>query len=301
MRELRRRGRWVLSGVAAFAPSCCSRSAGNSLAHYRGWSVPRMEPAALSAEARAPTTGSPKPAGDGPFPTALLYSGCDGPKDNLERWAAMLNAHGWAAIIVDSHGPRGFSDYEVWRLICAGQMFMGSERAGDVLVSIDDARRMPFVDPDRLVLIGASHGGWAIMDLLALDPPRAAALQPRARCPTPRDGGPARRRRRDDPALSLLRHRPTAPRATAGAGRSRRCSCSARTTRSPTAGRLPRIADRARAPRGVPVETLCSRGVTHGFDQEERAALSTLVFDEAATEEALDRGAAFLDGLRTAR
>ena len=49
---------------------------------------------------------------------------------------------------------------------------MGSERAGDVLVSLADARRMPFVDPDRLVLIGASHGGWAIMDLLALDPPR---------------------------------------------------------------------------------------------------------------------------------
>ena len=53
--------------------------------------------------------------------------------------------------------------------------------------------------------------------------------------------------------------------------------------------------------RGVPVETLLLSGVTHGFDQQERAALSTLVFDEAATEKALDRGAAFLDGLRTAR
>ena len=83
----------------------------------------------------------------------------------------MLNARGWAAIIVDSHGPRGFSDYEIWRLICAGQLFMGSERAGDVLVSLDDARRMAFVDPRRIALIGASHGGWAIMDLLALDPP----------------------------------------------------------------------------------------------------------------------------------
>ncbi len=37
---------------------------------------------------------------------------------------------------------------------------------------MDDARRMPFVDPARLVLIGASHGGWAIMDLLAIDPPK---------------------------------------------------------------------------------------------------------------------------------
>ena len=96
----------------------------------------------------------------------------DGPKDNVVRWAEMLNAHGWAAIIVDSHGPRGFSEHEAWRLVCAGQLLMGAERAGDVLVSIDDARRMPFVDPDRIALIGASHGGWAIMDLLALDPPR---------------------------------------------------------------------------------------------------------------------------------
>ena len=84
----------------------------------------------------------------------------------------MLNARGWAAIIVDSHGPRGFLDYEVWRLICAGQLFMGSERAGDVLVSIYDARRMPFVDPERMVLIGASHGGWAIMELLAFEAAR---------------------------------------------------------------------------------------------------------------------------------
>ena len=52
---------------------------------------------------------------------------------------------------------------------------------------------------------------------------------------------------------------------------------------------------------GVPVETLMLAGVTHGFDQEHRAALSTLVFDEAATEIALARGSAFLDGLRTAR
>ena len=56
---------------------------------------------------------------------------------------------------------------------------------------------------------------------------------------------------------------------------------------------------------GVPVETLMLAGVTHGFDQEERAALSTLVFDEAATAETLARGMDFLaklgPGLRTAR
>ena len=139
--------------------------------------LPRLDRAAAGArrslgEARPLLPAINRPDGPGPFPTALLFSGCDGPKDNLERWAAMLRSIGWASIIVDSHGPRGFSDYEIWRLVCAGQLFMGSERAGDVLVAIDDARRMRFVDPDRIVLVGSSHGGWAIMDLLALDPPR---------------------------------------------------------------------------------------------------------------------------------
>ena len=80
-----------------------------------------------------------------------------------------FDSAGWAAIAVDSHGPRDFVDSDIWRLICAGQLLMGSERAGDVLVSIYDARRLPFVDPDRLALVGASHGGWAIMELLAFE------------------------------------------------------------------------------------------------------------------------------------
>jgi len=286
-----------LGAIAAFAAFVLLAVGGNSLAHYRGWSVHRMEPAALSAKLR-PYYRIARPAGEGRFPTALLYSGCDGPKDNLERWAAMLVAHGWAAIIVDSHAPRGFSDHEVWRLICAGQMFMGSERAGDVLVSLDDARHMRFVDPDRIALVGASHGGWAIMDLLALDPPAGLPFNLSA-LPDPRE---------EDPLAGVVGTILLYP------------YCGTANRAAPDGWRRPlptlfvlseddAIADpddclrivSALERRGVPVETLLLSGVTHGFDQQERAALSTLVFDEAATEKALDRGAAFLDGLRTAR
>ena len=267
--------------------------AGNSLGRYRGWMVPKLEPAALSAML-APYYRVSRPPGDGPFPTALLYSGCDGPHDNLPRWAAMLNAHGWAAIVVDSHGPRGLADHEKWRLVCAGQLLMGSERAGDVLVSIDDARRMPFVDPARLVLIGASHGGWAIMDLLALDPPKRLpfnlAALPADAPPDPLAGvagvvllypycGRAARSRPDGwtrpvPALFLLSEddiiAPSAP-------------CRA-------------IAARMQA-RGMPVRVESFAGVTHGFDQQDHAAFSTLAFDAAATDRALAAAAGFLDGL----
>ena len=291
------RGKWVVAGVGAFLALVLLAVAGNSLAHYRGWSVHRMAPAELSAKLR-PYYRVFRPPGEGRFPTALLYSGCDGPQDNLERWAAMLNARGWAAIVVDSHAPRGFSEYDVWRLICAGQMFMGSERAGDVLVSIDDARHMPFVDPDRIALVGASHGGWAIMDLLALDPPRRLPFNLSA-LPDDRDA---------DPLASVVGTILLYP----------YCGSANRAARDGWRRPLPTlfvvseddaIADpddclhvvRRLEAHGVPVQTLILSDVTHGFDQKERAPLSTLVFDEGATEAALGRGASFLDGIRTAR
>jgi dienelactone hydrolase len=263
----------------------------NTLRGPMGWSMAAHSPVAL-AETLAPAYRITRPEGAGPFPTALLFSGCDGPKDNVVRWGEMLNANGWAAIIVDSHGPRGFSDYEVWRLVCAGQLFMGSERAGDVLVSIADARAMRFVDPDRMVLIGSSHGGWAIMDLLALDPPRRLptnlATLPRGSAPDPLAGvvgaillypycGQANRARRDGwrrpiPTLFLL---------------------SADDAIAPS-GPCLRIAERLEA-HGLPVETVMFEGVTHGWDQQDRSPLSPLEFNPEATAKAMAIARDFLD------
>jgi dienelactone hydrolase len=280
-----RRGRawWALVVAAAAGALLLLVVAGNSLARYRGWTTPKLAAAALS-EKLAPYYRVMAPAGDGPFPTALLFSGCDGPRDNLERWGRMLNAQGWAAIVVDSHGPRGFSDHEIWRLVCSGQLLMGSERAGDLLVAIDDARRMRFVDPERIVLIGSSHGGWTIMDLLSLDPPRRLptnlARLPAGAPSDPLEGvvgaillypycGEANRARRVPwtrpiPTLFLLAEDDViAP--------SARCL---------------EVAERLSAA-GLPVEVSLFGGVTHGFDQQDRSALSPLVFDEPATAEAM--------------
>jgi acetyl esterase/lipase len=49
--------------------------------------------------------------------------------------------------------------------------------------------------------------------------------------------------------------------------------------------------------KGVPVETRVFEGVTHAFDQQERAPFSAFEFDEAATAEALRIGGEFLDSL----
>jgi dienelactone hydrolase len=280
--------RWALAaGVVAAAAALAV--GGNVVLRYRGWTVERLEPDALSA-LLAPGYRVVKPEGEGPFPTALLFSGCDGPRDNLDRWAERLNREGWAAVVVDSHGPRGLAEHKVWRLVCAGQLLMGSERAGDVLIAVDDVRRMPFADPGRIALVGASHGGWAVMDLLAMDPPERlpynlAGLRPDAPAdplagvvaaillyPYCGEASLAREGwRREMPVLFLLsRDDYVAP-----------------------SGECMQIAAALEA-RGLPVETVVIEGVTHGFDQEERSGMSPLRFDAAATEAALKRGAAFL-------
>ena len=227
-----RRARWIVLGVAAFAAIAAAgrrRQLARPLPRLDG-AAPRTRDAVGQAQPLLPGDEArrARPVPDRP---ALL---------RLRRPAATTssagrrcsNADGWASIIVDSHGPRGFSEHEIWRLVCAGQLFMGSERAGDVLIAIDDARRMPLRRPATASCsIGSSHGGWAIMDLLALDPPRRLPTN-LAGLPAGAPARPARGRRRRDPALPLLRPgQPRAPRRL-DAGRSRPCSCSAPTTRS---------------------------------------------------------------------
>lgn len=286
--------RWVLIGAGAVVALWMLGITGNTLGRYFGWVVPDRDPEAL-AEMLRPYYRVIAPEGEGPFPTALLYSGCDGPRDNLGRWAEMLNGKGWAAIIVDSHNPRGLQDTEVWRLICAGQLLMGSERAGDVVVSIFDARRMPMVDPERLVLIGSSHGGWAIMEMLAFEaawalPFNLSSLPSDLSLDHPLDGvlgtillypycGPANRASRTAwtwpiPVLFLL---------------------SANDLIAPSGDCL-EVAGMLEA-KGVPVQTRVFEGVTHAFDQQERAPFSAFEFNEAATAEALRIGGEFLDRL----
>ncbi len=51
---------------------------------------------------------------------------------------------------------------EQWRLVCAAQEMPGTERAGDVIVGLSDVLQMDFVDTNRVVFFGVSHGGWAL-------------------------------------------------------------------------------------------------------------------------------------------
>lgn len=115
-------------------------------------------------EVRLPTSGEP------PFPVVLQFHGCAGKRDAFQDyWADIANEAGYAAMIVDSHGPRGFSREAALEIICAGKALIGQERAGDVLAAIRSAEENPNLDASRLVLAGWSHGAWSVMDFLTMD------------------------------------------------------------------------------------------------------------------------------------
>jgi len=108
------------------------------------------------------------PPGRGPFPTVLIFHGCGGVRQHLQDYARAAVAAGWAALLIDSFTPRGWTRTYAKFLICTGLRFRGGRRAGDVLAAVAGARRLPLVDDSRLVLAGWSHGAWGIMDLMAM-------------------------------------------------------------------------------------------------------------------------------------
>ncbi len=108
------------------------------------------------------------PAGRGPFPTVLIFHGCGGVRAHLQAYARSAVRAGWAALLVDSFTPRGWSRSHARFLVCTGLRFRGARRAGDILAAVAGARALPLVDGERLVLAGWSHGAWGIMDLMAM-------------------------------------------------------------------------------------------------------------------------------------
>jgi dienelactone hydrolase len=103
-----------------------------------------------------------KPPGDGPFPAVIRFPGGSGsaflPNGDIcladVNWADYFVSLGYACILVDSY---------------TGRNFMVRERSGDVLTAIVEVRKLPFVNPNQLAIMGHSLGGEAIMTLLATD------------------------------------------------------------------------------------------------------------------------------------
>lgn len=136
---------------------------------------PPAAPSPVSGPPVEPAAADPGSTGT---PVVVMLHGCgrpDGPQLHYARAAA---AAGIASIIVDSYAARQIDMVQAATLVCTGARLWGRERAGDLLAALHWARQQSWVDPDRLGALGWSHGGWTVMDALALTDaiPRHAGL-----------------------------------------------------------------------------------------------------------------------------
>ena len=123
----------------------------------------------------------------GDRPTLVLLHGCGGPygrqgplSERLRDYAALLNAEGWHALVLDSFSTRGVQQ------ICTQKMATRTitqvQRRLDILGALQWLAVQPGVDGARLALLGWSNGGSAVLAATNLRHPlvAAATVRPRA-------------------------------------------------------------------------------------------------------------------------
>lgn len=229
------------------------------------------------------------PDGDGPFPVVMQLHGCAGPRPAFHhQWADVANRAGYAAVIVDSATPRGFTRETALDIVCNGKALLGQERAGDIAAALKIIEQNPLLDASNVVLAGWSHGAWSVMDYLTMTPQTIPGIV---------DGGAA--------VASVGGAILFYPYCGIGA-RAR----FAENTQSPQtltfiAGE-DEIVDASqcikhfekRKRRGAPVEVVVYDGVNHVFDDPSFGPENGDWYDEAAFVDATKRFERFLVGLR---
>ncbi len=134
-----------------------------------------FDPARVGPPRSGATAELFRPEGTGPFPAIVVLHGCDGIGRHYRDWARRLVNWGYVALLVDSFTPRGH------RSVCnQGRLVPPETRAEDAFAAKAWLATQPYVRPERIGVIGFSHGGWTVLRaVLAGDrpaPPFAAAV-----------------------------------------------------------------------------------------------------------------------------
>jgi dienelactone hydrolase len=129
-----------------------------------------------------PLSGSPAelylPIGAAPAAAVVVLHGCDGVGPHYREWARRLAGWGYAALLIDSFGPRGFKE------VCNQGLLVPPEaQARDAFDGAAYLRTALAVRAQRVGVIGFSHGGWAVLKAVLAglvrhpgEPPFAAAV-----------------------------------------------------------------------------------------------------------------------------
>ena len=103
-----------------------------------------------------------KPNGDGPFPAVVLLHTCYGLSAHDEFWSKKLVGWGYVVLTVDSLSPRGIE------YLCDGRSIKPApwHRALDGYGAKAFLSRQPFIDENRIGVMGMSHGGMALLEII---------------------------------------------------------------------------------------------------------------------------------------
>jgi dienelactone hydrolase len=101
-----------------------------------------------------------KPAGEGRSPAVVLLHTCGGLSPHVTQdWPAYLTGLGYVVLSVDSYSPRGYST-----CTASGAALTIGEQAKDAFGALDYLASLPFVDGQRIAVMGFSEGAVAIND-----------------------------------------------------------------------------------------------------------------------------------------
>jgi dienelactone hydrolase len=96
-----------------------------------------------------------KPTGAGPFPAIVLVHTCGGLREELRDWTKLALGHGYVVFVIDSLSQRGVSPQQG----CNAATWVSPGRgAKDAFQAREHLRKFPFVDQDRVALVGFSWG-----------------------------------------------------------------------------------------------------------------------------------------------
>lgn len=94
-----------------------------------------------------------KPEGEGPFPALVIFHSCGGLRSEIHDWVKASLSQGYVALVMDALGPRGVQNncYPPLRV-------SWSRLTKDAFDALEHLKKLAFVDPKRIGLIGFSQG-----------------------------------------------------------------------------------------------------------------------------------------------
>lgn len=105
-----------------------------------------------------------KPEGAGPFPAVVHLHGCRGLTERMRQsTAARMTGWGYATLVIDSFATRNIADDCVTT---------PADRQADAMGALAYLAAQPFVDPQRIALVGHGQGGEAAMQVASERPYR---------------------------------------------------------------------------------------------------------------------------------